>query len=82
MPWRFKTSRFNPKTEVGLGDRGGDAASPKGECAAPGAFFPATKNGRLPNRRRGVAITFCDGGVAATGRPKRFLAFFSQPSLF
>jgi len=34
----------------------GDAASPKGECAAPGAFFPITKGGRLPNRRRGVVI--------------------------
>ena len=35
----------------------------------PRRIFPTAKGGRLPNRRRGVAITFCDGGVAATGKP-------------
>ncbi|MGO9586400.1 MAG: transporter [Limisphaerales bacterium] len=64
-----KQPALNPKTEVGRSDRSGDAASPKGECAALGAFFPATVGRRLSNRRRGVAITSCDGGVAATSKP-------------
>ena len=64
-----KQPALNPKTEVGRSDRSGDAASPKGECAALGAFFPATVGRRLSNRRQGVAITSCDGGVAATSKP-------------
>jgi hypothetical protein len=47
----------------------GDATSPKGECATPGAFSQATKGRCLPNWRRGVTITFCDG---ASLLPKRF----------
>jgi hypothetical protein len=66
---RRESDALNPKIEIGRSDRSGDAASPKGECAAPGAFFPAAKGGRLSNRRRGVAITFCDEGVAATSKP-------------
>jgi hypothetical protein len=30
---------------------------------------------RLSNRRRGVAITSCDGGVAATGKPISVFGF-------
>src|ERR1035437_9563608 len=60
---------LNPRTEDGGSSRSGDAASPKGECAALGAFFPAARGGRVSNRRRGVAFTFCDGGGAATIMP-------------
>jgi hypothetical protein len=51
--------QLNPKPKLAGVERGDDAASPKGECAAPGAFFPAAKGWRLPNRRQGVAILHC-----------------------
>src|ERR1039458_1943460 len=60
---------LNPKTEVGGSSRSGDAASPKGECAALGAFFPAARGGRVSNRRPGGAVTVCDWVVAATIMP-------------
>jgi hypothetical protein len=50
--------------------------------APPPAHFPNRQDGRLPNRRRGVAITFCDGGVAAIGKPISVFRFKGHPPSF
>ena len=58
------------KHAVGARERSGDASSPLGECAAPGAFSWRHQTVYLPaSGDEGVATTFKRRGVASTPTP-------------
>src|ERR1019366_3955231 len=75
FPRQRSQSRVNPNFEDGRSDRSGDAASPKGGCAAPGAFFQTTKAGDCPTGDEASQLQasqfWFSGLFAAFHRPAR-----------